>query len=256
MIRAARAGNEPGSAEALASLCEAYWYPLYFFVRRLGHEPEEARDLTQAYFLKLLQEGYLEEVLFDLRGGPVEQFPRRGGVAACLAGVGHLEYAQEEVRNLPRLGLRAPRPFQVCLGVPVQQAHHDAEADGQKEEAGQQRRRQLVPGHELSDLIRGAGRPCQDRLVFQVPPDVGRQLVGRTVSAVPLLLQGLHGDQVQIAGEPPRQRRDVGPPRAGRSRRPRAQLADPGAGPGRSHLPDLPKHLVKRRLPQRARVER
>lgn len=62
MIHAARAKDEPGSAEALASLCEAYWYPLYVFVRRTGHGAEEARDLTQAYFLKLLEKDYLESV--------------------------------------------------------------------------------------------------------------------------------------------------------------------------------------------------
>jgi RNA polymerase sigma factor (sigma-70 family) len=62
VIHAARARNEPGSAEALATLCEAYWYPLYVFVRRSGHGPDDARDLTQAYFLKLLEKGYLESV--------------------------------------------------------------------------------------------------------------------------------------------------------------------------------------------------
>ena len=62
VIRAARAKNEPDSAAALASLCEAYWYPLYFFVRRLGHNAEDARDLTQGYFLKLMERDYLDTV--------------------------------------------------------------------------------------------------------------------------------------------------------------------------------------------------
>jgi RNA polymerase sigma-70 factor (ECF subfamily) len=62
VIRSARAKGEPGSAEALASLCEAYWYPLYVFVRRLGHGADEARDLTQGYFLRLLEKDYLEGV--------------------------------------------------------------------------------------------------------------------------------------------------------------------------------------------------
>jgi RNA polymerase sigma-70 factor (ECF subfamily) len=62
MVRSARAKHEPGSAEALARLCEAYWYPLYYFVRRLGHGPDDARDLTQGYFAQMLERDYLDDV--------------------------------------------------------------------------------------------------------------------------------------------------------------------------------------------------
>lgn len=44
-----------GSQEALAELCRVYWYPLYGFIRRRGHNPEESRDLTQGFFLHLLE---------------------------------------------------------------------------------------------------------------------------------------------------------------------------------------------------------
>lgn len=40
---------------ALAYLCQTYWYPLYAFVRRRGHAPEDAKDLTQTFFARLLQ---------------------------------------------------------------------------------------------------------------------------------------------------------------------------------------------------------
>ena len=43
-----------GAAEALAQLCETYWYPLYAYARRFGNGPEEARDLTQGFFEQLL----------------------------------------------------------------------------------------------------------------------------------------------------------------------------------------------------------
>jgi len=59
-VRAAGQRSDPGSDEALAQLCEAYWLPLYAFVRRSGHPPDEAGDLTQAYFTKLLEKNYLE----------------------------------------------------------------------------------------------------------------------------------------------------------------------------------------------------
>jgi RNA polymerase sigma factor (sigma-70 family) len=45
---------------ALAHLCETYWYPLYAFVRRQGHSPHDAQDLTQEFFARLLQKGYLQ----------------------------------------------------------------------------------------------------------------------------------------------------------------------------------------------------
>lgn len=45
----------PGSKAALAELCRLYWYPLYAYVRRRGHTPEEAQDLTQGFFLHLLE---------------------------------------------------------------------------------------------------------------------------------------------------------------------------------------------------------
>jgi RNA polymerase sigma-70 factor (ECF subfamily) len=59
VVLAAAHGPSPGSAEALATLCQAYWYPLYAFVRRQGHGPEDAQDLTQEFFARLLEKDYL-----------------------------------------------------------------------------------------------------------------------------------------------------------------------------------------------------
>jgi RNA polymerase sigma-70 factor (ECF subfamily) len=41
--------------DALAKLCQAYWHPLYAYVRRRGHSPEDAQDLTQSFFAQLLE---------------------------------------------------------------------------------------------------------------------------------------------------------------------------------------------------------
>jgi DNA-directed RNA polymerase specialized sigma24 family protein len=41
--------------EALARLCQTYWYPLYAYVRLRGHSPEEAKELTHEFFSRLLQ---------------------------------------------------------------------------------------------------------------------------------------------------------------------------------------------------------
>jgi RNA polymerase sigma factor (sigma-70 family) len=52
----------PGSRTALADLCRLYWYPLYTFVRRRGYSAEDAQDLTQGFFLSLLERKSLRQV--------------------------------------------------------------------------------------------------------------------------------------------------------------------------------------------------
>jgi RNA polymerase sigma-70 factor (ECF subfamily) len=47
--------SAPGAQAALESLCRTYWYPLYTYVRRQGHSPENAEDLTQEFFARFLQ---------------------------------------------------------------------------------------------------------------------------------------------------------------------------------------------------------
>jgi RNA polymerase sigma factor (sigma-70 family) len=47
---------------ALAQLCEAYWYPLYSFVRRRGYSAHDAEDLTQAFFARVLEKRGLERI--------------------------------------------------------------------------------------------------------------------------------------------------------------------------------------------------
>ncbi len=53
----ARAGDHalPGSDQALADLCESYWYPVYTYVRGKLRDPEAARDATQAFFATFLE---------------------------------------------------------------------------------------------------------------------------------------------------------------------------------------------------------
>jgi RNA polymerase sigma factor (sigma-70 family) len=48
--------------EALARLCQVYWYPLYAFVRRQGCHPHDAQELTQEFFTRLLEKDYLGDV--------------------------------------------------------------------------------------------------------------------------------------------------------------------------------------------------
>src|SRR5260370_21033803 len=45
----------PGGQLALAELCRLYWYPLYIFARRRGHSSDDAKDLTQGFFLHVVE---------------------------------------------------------------------------------------------------------------------------------------------------------------------------------------------------------
>jgi RNA polymerase sigma-70 factor (ECF subfamily) len=66
IVLAARDGTGESAQRALSWLCEAYWYPVYAFVRRRGHDPDEAADLTQGYFTRLLEKDYLDDVRPEL----------------------------------------------------------------------------------------------------------------------------------------------------------------------------------------------
>ena len=57
---AAGGSQTPGGRAALDELCQLYWYPLYAYVRRRGSSPEDAEDLTQEFFRRLLEKGYLK----------------------------------------------------------------------------------------------------------------------------------------------------------------------------------------------------
>lgn len=54
-VNAVRRTSKSQAATALAELCESYWPPLYAFLRKQGYHPEEAQDLTQGFFARLLE---------------------------------------------------------------------------------------------------------------------------------------------------------------------------------------------------------
>ncbi|HEV3023188.1 MAG TPA: sigma-70 family RNA polymerase sigma factor [Pirellulales bacterium] len=72
LVLAAGRNESPDSRQALAELCEAYWYPLYAHVRRRGHAEHEAQDLTQEFFAQLLEKGALS--VADQRRGKFRSF--------------------------------------------------------------------------------------------------------------------------------------------------------------------------------------
>ena len=62
VVLAAGDNSSPEGFAALDKLCHAYWFPLYAYVRRCGETPEDAKDLTQEFFGRLLEKNWLRAV--------------------------------------------------------------------------------------------------------------------------------------------------------------------------------------------------
>ena len=60
MIVAAGDPRRKEARSALVSLCENYWYPLYAYLRRRGYQADQAQDLTQEFFTRVLEGRYLD----------------------------------------------------------------------------------------------------------------------------------------------------------------------------------------------------
>jgi RNA polymerase sigma-70 factor (ECF subfamily) len=122
--------DSPQAAVALEQLCRTYWYPLYAYVRRRGHGPEDAEDLTQEFFLRLLRKDYLAQV--DPRKGKFRSFllaainhflanewdranaVKRGGRVTFLA----LDHDSAEQRLAEISGERSPEQiFERCWAL-------------------------------------------------------------------------------------------------------------------------------------------
>lgn len=107
------AAGEDGSAQAsaaLSRLCQTYWFPVYAFIRKRGHSPEQAQDFTQDFFAGFLEKNYVAKAARD-RGrfrvflmSSIENFlhnqrdraqaQKRGGGQTLLS----LDYADAEER--------------------------------------------------------------------------------------------------------------------------------------------------------------
>jgi RNA polymerase sigma-70 factor (ECF subfamily) len=72
VVLAAGKGDSVPAQHALETLCRAYWYPIYVYVRRKGHGPDEAPDLTQEFFAQLIAKEHL--LLADREKGKFRTF--------------------------------------------------------------------------------------------------------------------------------------------------------------------------------------
>jgi DNA-directed RNA polymerase specialized sigma24 family protein len=88
ILRAASDDDEEARL-ALALLCEAYWYPVYAYIRRQGSSAPDAEDLTQGYFARFLEKGVVRDVVsvrnFLNNARDRERAAKRGGGRRLLS---------------------------------------------------------------------------------------------------------------------------------------------------------------------------
>jgi RNA polymerase sigma factor (sigma-70 family) len=149
VVLAARDDASPASRGALESLCRGYWYPLYAFVRRSGHSPHDAEDLTQDFFARLLEKHWLAAVEQDrgrFRSFMVmamkrflanewdkSQTARRGGGHTHVpldAEAAEARYAQEPAATYPADFLYERRWALTLLDNAMACLHREFERDG------------------------------------------------------------------------------------------------------------------------------
>ncbi len=106
VILAAKDRASPDGAQALEILCQTYWYPVYALIRGSGHSPEDAEDLTQGFFARLLAKDFLKVVE-----------PERGRFRSFLrmAVKRFLAHEWQRARADKRGGGRAPLNFDMRL---------------------------------------------------------------------------------------------------------------------------------------------
>ena len=104
MVLAAGGAETANARPALEKLCKTYWYPLYGYVRRQGKSPEDAQDLTQEFFARLLEGNWVERA--DRQKGRFRSF--------LLTAMNHfLADEWDKARAQKRGGGVAPLPLQL-----------------------------------------------------------------------------------------------------------------------------------------------
>src|SRR5215831_15411137 len=107
LILAVRNRGSANASSALASLCEMYWFPVYAFIRRTGVSRDEADDLTQAFFTRVVEKGFFGDARQER--GRFRTF--------LLAAVRHfLSNERDAARTKKRGGGRLPVPLEVDDG--------------------------------------------------------------------------------------------------------------------------------------------
>lgn len=117
VVMAAGNGDSVEAAEALDTLCRRYWYPLYAFVRRQGHEVHDAEDLTQEFFTRFLAKEYFDRA--DPARGRFRNF-----LLACLK-----HFLSEQWRQAGRLKRGGRQTFLSWDSLTAEERYQSEPAD-------------------------------------------------------------------------------------------------------------------------------
>jgi RNA polymerase sigma-70 factor (ECF subfamily) len=106
LVVAASGPHRQDCRDALARLCQHYWYPVYAYVRRRGYPEEQAQDLTQDFFVRILEGRYLDRA-----------DPNRGKFRSFLLNSCKFFLAdQADMARAQKRGGGATVPFEVSSG--------------------------------------------------------------------------------------------------------------------------------------------
>jgi len=148
VLRAARSDTTRARA-ALEDLCQAYWYPLYAYTRRRGYSPQDAEDLTQGFFTRILRLNSLAQVeqvqgkfraflLASMNHFMSDEWDRSSAQKRAAQRTVSLdaEMAENRYRSEPMDTLTPERVFErrwavTLLENVVQRLHKEYEASGQ-----------------------------------------------------------------------------------------------------------------------------
>ena len=126
VVVSAQRKDSPEATLALEHLCQAYWYPLYAHVRRAGHAPADAEDLTQSFFARLLARDWLD--VADRERGRFRSF-LLGALKHFLANEWDRAKAQKRGGHLQIVSLDAPGGEDRLQHEPVAGGSLDQEFD-------------------------------------------------------------------------------------------------------------------------------
>jgi RNA polymerase sigma-70 factor (ECF subfamily) len=153
VVLAATQKASPQCAAALEAICQAYWYPLYAYIRRCGHSPHDAQDLTQEFFARLLEKRWLEDA--DRERGKLRTFLivavnrfmanewRKASAQKRGAGHAHIPidtafaenlYATDTASTLPPEGLFDQQWALTLINLTIQRLGEEFEAAGKARE--------------------------------------------------------------------------------------------------------------------------
>ena len=118
--------SQTHARKALEELCRAYWYPLYFFVRKRGYSSSDAQDLTQSFFARIIATGGFASA--DPERGRFRSY-LLGAMKHFLANEWHRAQAQKRGGGVTFLELDALDPEARYVLEPAQSTDPDAGFD-------------------------------------------------------------------------------------------------------------------------------